>query len=486
MYQPHLLLPTVACLLLTASRVTAQGGLVERSSSVLQVVEPDANERDLRMTPVVRAVQRTQDSVVSIYLQAQQALARGGPITEGQGSGVILDERGLVITNWHVVAPVLAQNELQRLELTVKLRDGRSRMARVLSSSANRDLALLQLALEPGETVRAAEIGRSADLMIGETVIAIGNPQGHANTVTSGVLSAAGRTIQVRTPDGVRSYADLLQTDAAINQGNSGGALLDITGKLVGINNAMAMGAENIGFAIPMDVVREVFEHELLQSASFALAADAAWLGLEIGEADGQVVVTEVVPDSPAAEAGIEPGDVLAGMADQDVRSSLDYLRRVVTARPHQPFPLRLRRGDKELRLAPVPITHTDAVTLATIGAQLEAIAADQDPGLVEKTTRAYYRGKTVWGSVPLFPSVLRIAAVRPGSPAESVGLKPGDVMLAVFVPSRLGTREVPVTSLRDFATVLDQQRGRSIRIAILRGGDDLTGTLDVRGPARR
>ena len=109
------LLPFVTGALLSATRAPAQQGLVERSTGVLQVVEPDANERDLRMTPVVRAVQRTQDSVVSIYIQSTQSEARGGPVTEGQGSGVILDERGLVITNWHVVAPVLQPDRSQRL-----------------------------------------------------------------------------------------------------------------------------------------------------------------------------------------------------------------------------------------------------------------------------------------------------------------------------------------------------------------------------------
>ena len=480
----RLLLPTAAVLIVGFARAQNAAGLVERSSSLLQVVEPDADERTLRMTPVVRAVQRAKDCVVSVYIQAAQAM-RGGLVTEGQGSGVILDERGLAITNWHVVAPVL-QDHTGRLELHVKLRDGRSRPARVLSASAARDLALLQLTLEAGETVQAAEIGRSADMMIGETVIAIGNPQGHANTVTTGVLSANGRTIQVRSPDGVRSYSDLLQTDAAINQGNSGGALLDITGKLIGINNAMAMGAENIGFAIPMDVVRDVFEQELLQSDSFALADDAAWLGLEIGEATDGVVVTEVVPDSPAAAVGLERGDVLTAIADQPVQTPVDYLRRIVTARPFEPLPLHLRRDDRALRLVPVPVTRADSVTLATLGIEFEEITADHDPALAEKATRAFYRGKRVYGSVTLFPGVLRVANVQKGSPADAVGLQPGDVMLAVYAPARLGMREVPITSRGELARLLQAQRGRSLRIAILRGDDDLTGVVDVRGASVR
>ncbi len=458
------------------------GGLVQRTSP-LQVVEPDAAERDLRMTPVVRAVQRSADSVVSIYLQAPHVLARGGPVTEGQGSGVILDEAGLVITNWHVVAPiVLADSHERRLELAVKLRDGRTRGAQVLSSSANRDLALLQLSLEPGEKVKPAEIGRSADLMIGETLIAIGNPQGHANTVTSGVLSANGRTIQVRAPDGaVRSYTDLLQTDAAINQGNSGGALLDITGKLVGINNAMAMGAENIGFAIPMDIVRQVFEKELVQSGSFATAADSPWIGIEITEKDGGVVVSEVVAGSPAATAGILAGDVVERIADQPVRSSLDYLRRMVDARPRQPFALSLRRGSQTVQAAPVPVTRTNATVLAAIGAEFDLVSAESDAALVRAATVAFYRDSGRL-SVPILPAILRLASIQPGSPAESIGLQKGDVLLAVFAPGRFGEREYPVTSLTDLARLLEQRRGKSLRIAILRGNEDLVGTIDVRG----
>src|SRR5690606_35413841 len=128
----------------------------------------------------------------------------------------------------------------------------------------------------------------SDTLMVGETVLAIGNPQGHANTVTRGVLSATDREITARTPDGgVLQLKGLLQTDAAINQGNSGGALLDITGRLIGVNNAMAANAENIGFAIPVNTVQRVFKELLVGSASFSL-----WVGLELDERDGQLVVS--------------------------------------------------------------------------------------------------------------------------------------------------------------------------------------------------
>ncbi|MFM1871389.1 MAG: hypothetical protein RL398_811 [Planctomycetota bacterium] len=456
--------------------------LTERSSP-LQVVEPDESERNLRMTPVVRAVQKAADSVVSIYLQ--QGDPRRGEVTQGQGSGVILDASGLVITNWHVVAPV-AMGIPGAPNLRVRLRDGRTLDARLLSSSATRDLALLQLELPDGQTVKPVEIGRSSDLMIGETVIAIGNPQGHANTVTSGVLSATGRSIRVRAPDGVtREYTELLQTDAAINQGNSGGALLDITGKLVGINNAMAMGAENIGFAIPMDVVRQEFDRQLVRSSSFAAAADAPWLGFEVQDAEGAVLVGDVVDGSPAASVGIRRGDLLVRIGEQPVRNTIDYLRQVFTAKAEQPFPVVLRRDGEEVRLAPVPTTRDAGTVLDAIGAMVEEVAADADEALVRKATLSFYQGSGL-RRVPLLRNVLVARKVLPGSPAAAVGLEPGDAVLGWFRPGRFGEQEQPLQSRTELAEMLTATRGRSVRIVVLRGDDALVGTLDVRGAPKR
>jgi len=451
-------------------------GLVGRSSP-LQVVEPDENDKDLRTTPVVRAVQRAADSVVSIYLQNQ--LAGREPRTEGQGSGVILDASGLVITNWHVVAPIVLGGN--SLEVEVKLRDGRSRPARVLSSSAKRDLALLQLRLQADDTVKPVEIGRSGDLMVGETVVAIGNPQGHANTVTSGVLSAIDRSIRVRTPDGeVREYTGLLQTDAAINQGNSGGALLDITGRLVGINSAMAMGAENIGFAIPMDTVRGEFQRELLQSGSFAAAEDAAWLGMEVADRDGAVVVDKVIAGGPAAAAGVQAGDALARVGDADIRSSIDYLRQVFDARADAPLALLLRRAGRDVRATAKPLTRTQWLLQTAIGAMASQVDVEEDREFVRKATLAFYRGAGL-RRVQLFPAVVRLDRIDAEGPAAGIGLAAGDVVLSVFVRQAFGERELPVTSLRDLARLLDANRGRSLKVSVLRGDDDLVGTIEVR-----
>ena len=460
----------------------AQNGRLIGRGSPLQVVEPDESERNLRMTPIVKAVQKAADSVVSIYLQqgAPNGDPRRGEVTQGQGSGVILDASGLVITNWHVVAPV-ALGGPRPPDLVVRLRDGRSFPAKLLSSSARRDLALLQLELPAGQSVQPAEIGRSGDLMIGETLIAIGNPQGHANTVTSGVLSATGRSIRVRAPDGaVREYDELLQTDAAINQGNSGGALLDITGKLVGINNAMAVGAENIGFAIPMDVVRQEFDRELIRSSNFAAAADAPWLGFEVQDQDGAVLLGDVVAGSPAAAVGLRRGDQLLRIGDQPVRHTIDYLRSVFTAKAEQPFALVVRRDGKELQVAPVPTSRDVGVLLDAIGAAVDEVSAEQDPALVRQATQTFYQGSGL-RRVPLLRNVLKLRTVVADSPAAAVGLEPGDVLLGVFRRGRFGEQEQPVQSRRELVDLLAESRGRSLRVVVLRGDESLVGTLDVR-----
>lgn len=446
--------------------------------SPLQVVETDDGERDLRLTPVVRAVQRAADSVVSIYIQHQQALARGGPVTEGQGSGVVIDAGGLVITNWHVIAPVVLDDGYS---VQVRCKDGRTRDAKVLSSSPAHDLALLQVALQQGEQLQPVLVGRSADLMVGETVIAIGNPQGHANTVTSGVLSATGRSIKVNAPDRrVREYTDLLQTDAAINQGNSGGALLDITGKLIGINNAMAVGAENIGFAIPVDKVREVFERELTNSSSFAASV---WLGMEIGENDGKLVVTEVTDGGPAAVAGVQRGDVLANVAGQPVRSALDYAKNLVTADPTRPFALRLLRNGRPVDAAPTPRSRALGRILTATGMMLDEITQNQDPDLLRRLTLAFYRGTNL--RRVMLPVALRISNVQQGSPASALRLQPGDVLLAVVVPGQFGgERDERIPSAEALADYLGKVR--AVKLVVLRGEEDLVGVLDVRQPAAR
>ncbi len=471
----------LALLILCGSMLTAQERQGQRRlqgrGPSLQVVEADEHDRELRMTPAVQVVQKTADSVVSIYIGVQ--LEADNAMPEGQGSGVILDESGFVITNWHVIAAAQAN---RGYEVLVRLKDGRSRPARILSSSPEHDLALLQMQLEKDESVQPVEIGRSADLMIGEDVIAIGNPQGHANTVTRGVLSAIGRTIQVRDPRGARrTYSNLLQTDAAINQGNSGGALFDVTGRLIGINNAMAMGAENIGFAIPVDTVREVFENELTSSERFLAAADSPWLGLTLADDEGRLMVRAVVDGGPAADAGIRAGDRIVQVGDAELHTRIDFDRRIVTAKVGQAFPLLLERSGRRLQLSPVPLARASAPILLMTGVHIEEVSAGRDRQLAERVTRKFYQGERMF-RLPLYPAVLRVKDVAEDSPAAALEIQPGDVLMAVVLPDRFGRdRDVRLDDAADFANLLRKRQGDSVRVVVLRGDDDLVGTLDDR-----
>lgn len=435
-------------------------------------------ELELRMTPIVRAVQQAQDSVVCIdLLNAQAVASRPGRQVrpEGQGSGVILDADGLVITNWHVVAPV-AQGMALRIQ--VRLHDGRQFYGRLLSSSPEHDLALVQMELGANETVQPARVGASESLMVGETLIAIGNPQGHAHTVTSGVLSAIDREITVRAPDGrARTYSGLLQTDAAINQGNSGGALLDITGRLIGINNAMAMGSENIGFAIPIDTVRVVFEEVLLNSSNLTGPFQALVFGFRTESRDDGLVIRSVEKDSPADLAGIRVGDRLLRMGAKTVARPIDLARSVATARADEPIEVELGRDGGSRRTRLVPIDRGAWTIQRLVGTRLEVVKTE-----AVRTQAA----RLVFGrrAQRPFAGVLRVAEIEPDSPAAEAGLEAGDLLLGVKRVRRSLFREqwvdVPVEAPVELADQLLAARGRDVPILVERDGRLLEGPLFV------
>jgi len=433
---------------------------------------------ELRMSPVVRAVQQAQDSVVCIDLLNAQAVASRAVETvrpDGQGSGVILDADGLVITNWHVVAAV-AQGQAYRIQ--VRLHDGRHFMARLLSSSPEHDLALLQMEMPIGEVVQPARIGDSKSLMVGETLIAIGNPQGHAHTVTSGVLSAIDRSITVRAPDRRnRKYSGLLQTDAAINGGNSGGALLDITGRLVGINNAMALGSENIGFAIPVDTVREVFEEVLLSSSNLTGPLAGIVIGFRAEPSAEGLVVRDVDADGPAAQSGLRPGDVLQRLATRDVRSPIDLARSLVGARAGQPLALKVRRQGAVRDLTLVPMARGDWQVRQLVGLELETVLSEP---IRTRAARALYGNRA---NRP-YNSVLRVAGVKAGSPAADAGLQEGDLLLGVKALRSDWFRRVWVDLATESTSELHNQllasAGQDVPIIVLRGENMLEGPLFV------
>lgn len=436
--------------------------------TLLEGMAPDDDELDLRTTPVVRAVQRAENSVVSIYLLA-------GDHVEGLGSGVIIDECGFVITNWHVIFPAQVDPSGRRIE--VRLKNDRKYTAKLISSSPEHDLALLQLELAEDERVEPVDTGRSDSLMIGETVLAIGNPQGHANTVTVGVLSAIDRGITVRAPDGKpRRYDGLLQTDAAINQGNSGGALLDITGKLVGINNAMAQGVENIGFAIPVDTVRSVFKDVLLSSENLS----NVWIGMTIAEEGDGVVIERVTPRGPAATAGLRAGDRIEKVMGRAVGDRPAFMTQVLARlQAGDEITIDVERRGKDQQTSLEVLSAVERDLALQLGLEVERITADKDPELARHATRAILPNER-----RVLPATLRVRRVHEGSSAAEIGVQEGDLILGTRVRSRWGMiRNFPFVTRQSLMDYAFRAGNRGMDLLVMRGGDVLEGEIAIESP---
>jgi serine protease Do len=383
-----------------------------------------ADDPFLRRTPTVRAVERVGPAVVNITtartVRASPFGRVGDPLFDnffhrffeprlGQrsvqslGSGVLIDADRHVLTNAHVV---------ERAEsIRVKLADGREFDATAVGVDANNDLAVLRV--ESDERLPWIEPGRSDDLLVGEPVIAIGNPFGLSNTVTTGVISAVDRSI--RTDD--RVFHGFLQTDASINPGNSGGPLLNAEGSLIGVNTAIYGGnAEGIGFAIPIDVARRIV-HELIVHGTVA----PVWMGVElqalqpelrrelgIPEALVGVLVSHVSGDGPARRAGLERGDVVTHLEGQPIADPPAFYEVLNQVTRGQKTRLAIWRGGRERTLRPVAAALPDGIVeelaLRLMGLRLEA---NPSGGFV-------------------------VQSVRTDSGAARIGLQPGDLLVAV------------------------------------------------------
>jgi serine protease Do len=321
------------------------------TSSPLSPLPPADTSGD----PVVRVVQRVRPAVVNV-----RADVGGQP---AEGTGFVVDGDGVVVTNFHVVEGALA--------IRVITSDGRRFDARAIGGDSNADLAVLKIQASDLPTV---PLGDSDSLRLGETVVALGfalDLEG-GPSVTSGIVSGLGRTIEAGGPGTeTRTYEDLIQTDAAINPGNSGGPLVDLRGRVVGINTAgvQAGAAENIGFAIAIDRARPFIEHAIANPAGPSPllgvstrtvdALVAAQFGLSV---DHGALVVEVLPDGPAGDAGIETGDVIVSLAGEDVGDNDELQERLLEHRPGEEVQVGLVQGDQEetvevtLGVRPLPI----------------------------------------------------------------------------------------------------------------------------------
>jgi Do/DeqQ family serine protease len=410
-----------------------------------------------RRTDVVRAVERVSPAVVSVRTQIMVserttdpfawffrdfAAPRQRRMETSQGSGVIIDAKGFVLTNYHVVAV--------GGEVEIELVSGKRHPAEVVGTAPEHDLAVLRL-LGAG-TVPSIPMGTSRDLMIGETVIAIGNPFGLSHTVTTGVISALHRFI--RTEE--RTYVDFIQTDASINPGNSGGPLLDINGQLIGVNTAVYGHAQGIGFAIPIDkarrIVDDLLRHGEVRRPYFGF--DAQELTPELAESfrlsgvEG-VLVSFVEPKGPA-DGRLQEGDVIVSLDGQRVGGRDD---------------LRARLGDfganTEVRLDVLRQGRPVAVTLtaATLDPKATLRLVESKLGIAIKELSASEASR--YG---LPAGIILAQAVSPASPAGRVGIRPGDWIRAVNSEKVVGTtafaKAMAASYWRGMVTLLIQ-RGR-------------------------
>jgi serine protease Do len=290
-----------------------------------------------RRTPIVEAVEKTRKGIVTLKVTKATGYGR----REVVGTGVIVDERGYLVTNCHVVAAAE--------RIAAHLYDGTVLRATAHTEVPSRDLAILKVSAAK-KALQALTFGPGSDLMVGETVIAVGNPFGYTNTVSTGIISALGREVTVNE----HTLTNLIQTNASINPGNSGGPLLNVNGELIGINVALREGAQNIAFALNADTVKAVLSRHL--SASKVARVGHGLTCREVvaseGRARQKVVVDKVAARSPAAKAGVQKGDVILKVADRAVQNRFDVERALWGYKAGDKVEAAILRGGKETRVA--------------------------------------------------------------------------------------------------------------------------------------
>ncbi len=432
--------PTLRILALRLRPVAVLAAVLVAASGLVASEVRAGGDREARRSPIVRAVERSRAAIVSIH--TTQVLRRNWygielPPVEGKGigSGAIFHPEGYVITNAHVVA--------RAREVLVDLisADGEPQThdARIFAVDLPNDLAILRLLPNEGEQAGERrypylQLESVNDLMVGETVIALGNPFGMGLTVTTGVIGGLDRTLRTsrqpvpgqpgrRAPDtlatgGERVFDDFIQIDAAINPGNSGGPLLDVTGRWIGVNTAIwnrrLTVAEGVGFAIPIDRVRSLVGRALKRRL-----VRGDWLGVEFEEGSGGTArVRHAFPKGPGYEGGLREGDEVLTLDGRptptlfDLRSQLAFLPREVTVRLGVRRDGRVRAEPLPIRLRPVP---TDRLSAKHLG----FVAADVSDKENREQRLAFDAGVVV-------------RTLLPESPAARIGLEAGDLVVGL------------------------------------------------------
>ena len=390
------------------------------------------------------------------------------PKQQGLGSGVIVTKDGYILTNNHVVD--------NADEVTVQLAEsGDEFTAKVVGTDPKSDIAVLKIDAKD-RSFPALTAADSEQLLVGDVVLAVGNPFGIGQTVTMGIVSATGRaTLGLE-------YEDFIQTDAAINMGNSGGALVDAEGRLVGINTAILSrsgGNQGIGFAVPTNLARYVMESIIengrvvrgfmgvnIQDIDAGLAEK-----FELEDRDGALVAA-VTPDSPADEAGLKPGDVILEFDGREVRDSRNLKLQVAQVAPGKEVPVRISRdGDiKEFEVTLKEYPQDKA--LASKGKDTPGNTGDVTDGITVDDLNVAVRQQF---NIPSHIKGAVVVDVQPGTPGAEAGLRPGDVILEINRKSVKNSEDAVALSegLKDDVLLRVWSRGGS-RFLILQNPDKL------------
>ena len=367
---------------------------------------------------------------------------------EGSGSGFIIRKDGLILTNNHVVE--------KAQEITVTLSGKQQYKAKILGRDPKTDLAVIKI--DPKAALITASLGNSDELRVGDWVMAIGNPFGLSNTVTSGIVSAKGRTI------GAGPYDDFIQTDASINPGNSGGPLFNMAGEVVGINTAIfSQGGGNIGigFAIPVNLVKN-----LVPELETKGAVTRGWLGVTVQPMTPELarsfgldkeygaLVGDVMAQSPAEKAGIKRGDLIVGFNGTKIRATATLPALVASTPVGKTVPVEILRDGK---------THTLKVAIAKLDDQIATLEPEQEKGEWGLALQNIKPEERTAMNLTGNEGVL-VASVVHGSPAARANINAGDVILQV--------NRASVTSVQQMKDEIAKSKGDKPLLLLLRRAD--------------
>ncbi|MDA1014635.1 MAG: trypsin-like peptidase domain-containing protein [Planctomycetota bacterium] len=425
---------------------------------------------------------RVNPSVVNIHSEktsynGESLFQSGrGRKVSGMGTGIVVDERGYIVTNYHVVQGVDS--------LRATMNDGGTYSAQVISYDRVHDLAVVKV--NPSQPLTVAHFGVSMDVMLGETVFAVGNAFGYEHTLTKGVVSALSRDVEVNEK---QAYKNLIQTDASINPGNSGGPLCNLDGEVIGINVAIRAGAQRIGFAIPIDDARKIIAR--LLSIEELNSLNHGVIVRDIKTADRQELIVEgTQPSGPGNTAGLLKGDIFVKAGSIMVADSADLERALLGRTVGETVTVEVRRGAEtktlELTLAKsttprVAATPTAAAMQPPVTTQTVTSRRTQDESAADKAWKALGirlaplapRERQLVS--PRYRGGMRVSEIRRGSPAVMNGMQIGDILVGLHVWETLNSDNI--------SYVMDHPQLSTfspLKFYIVRKGETLFGHMPI------